>query len=82
MKANFRELGKRFAKQTQWLPKPSPQQMPPTLSSSLRSSGSYDLVVNDATVAIGPPDDVVITGEPQARLGGRLRRRGNRCPRP
>ena len=31
---------------------------------SLRSAGSYDLVVNDATVTIGP-DDVVITESPK-----------------
>ena len=64
VKANFRELGKRFAKQTPVVAQAVAAADATDIVTSLRSSGSYDLVVNDATVAIGPAD-VVITESPK-----------------
>ena len=64
VKANFRELGKRFGKQTPVVAQAVSQASAPELVSALRANGTFDIPLEGAAVSIGP-DDVVITETPK-----------------
>ena len=65
VKANFRALGQRFAKQTPLVAQAIAAADPEALVASIRAHGSAELVVDEVgTVAVGI-DDVVVTESPQ-----------------
>ncbi len=64
VKANFRELGKRFGKQTPIVAKSVAAANAAELVSAIRATGSFELTVDGETVTV-TPDDVVITETPK-----------------
>jgi isoleucyl-tRNA synthetase len=64
VKPNFRELGKRFAKQTQQVAQALQKAPPQDVAASIRQSGSYNLTVEGEAVGIGAAD-VHITEVPR-----------------
>ncbi len=64
VKANFRELGKRFAKQTPVVAKAVAQAPAADLVTAIRGTGAYQLSVDGEPVTVGP-DDVIITETPK-----------------
>ena len=64
VKANFRELGKRFGKQTPIVAKSVAASPAAELVSAIRATGSFELTVDGETVTV-TPDDVVITETPK-----------------
>ena len=64
VKANFRELGKRFGKQTPIVAKSVAAANAAELVSAIRATGAFELTVDGETVTV-TPDDVVITETPK-----------------
>lgn len=64
VKANFRELGKRFGKQTPIVAKSVAAANAAELVSAIRATGSFELTVDGEAVTV-TPDDVVITETPK-----------------
>jgi isoleucyl-tRNA synthetase len=64
IKPNFRELGKRFGKQTQVIANVIRAQEPGPLVERLRGEGSATVTVDGEPVALGP-DDVLVTEVPR-----------------
>ncbi len=65
VKPNFRELGKRFGKQTPQLAKAILAADPRTMVDSLRQSGAARVTTADDEIIIGP-DDVLVTEVPRS----------------
>jgi isoleucyl-tRNA synthetase len=65
VKPNFRELGKRFGKQTQQVAKAILAADPRTVVDGLRQSGTVQISKADVEVTIGP-DDVLVTEAPRS----------------
>jgi isoleucyl-tRNA synthetase len=65
VKPNFRELGKRFGKQTQQVAKAILAADPRTVVDGLRQSGTVQVTGADAEISIGP-DDVLVTEVPRS----------------
>ena len=76
VKANFRELGKRFGKQTQAVAKAIGGREPGPLVERLRGEGSASVTVDGEPIAVGP-DDVLVTEAPRSGLGGGVPARGD-----
>ncbi|MEV6635101.1 isoleucine--tRNA ligase [Actinoplanes sp. NPDC051470] len=64
IKPNFRELGKRFGKQTQVIAKAIAAEEPGSLVERLRGEGSATVTVDGEPVPVGP-DDVLVTEVPR-----------------
>jgi isoleucyl-tRNA synthetase len=63
-KGNFRELGKRFAKQTPVVAKAIAEAGAAGLAASFKASGTATVVVDGKTVEVGP-DDVILSERPR-----------------
>ncbi|MFD9705293.1 isoleucine--tRNA ligase [Lentzea sp. NPDC059081] len=65
VKPNFRELGKRFAKQTPLVAKAISAEDPRKIVEALRDNGSATVALADGEATVGP-DDVVVTEVPRS----------------
>lgn len=82
VKANFRSLGQRFAKQTPLVASAISANDAAALVYALRTQGAVEIAVADVGVVAITADDVVITETPREGLGRRDRGRRERRPRP
>ncbi len=64
VKANFRELGKRFAKQTPTIAQAIAEASAEMMVAALRGAGNYSVTVGSESFEIGP-NDVIITETPR-----------------